>query len=51
MQSEKRKKLFLIEKGYYDLIDKYFKDVYNKALKEDFAGYYYKIKSTMKTPV
>ncbi len=34
-----------------DNIDKYFKDVYNKALKEDFAGYYYKIKSTMKTPV
>ena len=27
MQSEKRKKLFLIEKGYYDLIDKYFKDI------------------------
>lgn len=27
MQSEKRKKLFLIEKGYYDLIDKYFKDM------------------------
>ncbi len=27
MQFEKRKKLFLIEKGYYDLIDKYFKDM------------------------